>query len=501
MSHTYSPRTLASIDLGSNSFHLLVAKVNEFGELEKLDSLRESVRLGEGLTYDKMLTPEVQEKALRCLELFRQRIDSLPADSVRVAGTNTLRRAHNTPEFLLRAKQALGRPIEVISGHEEARLIYLGVANGHETTEGKRFVIDIGGGSTELILGEGDELHVIESLELGCVTLSKKYFSDGVLTHDRFERAITQAKLAIFPVYYSVAQMGWSHVIGCSGTIKGIRKVIQKQGWSKSGITLEALHSLRDGMVRMGHIDELEYKSLKEERKPVLAGGLSALIALFEIFQIEHMNVSKQALREGLLYDLIGRLEHKDIRSQSIRSLIERWDVDVPQAHRVAETAEFLFQQVHEDWGLESPELPQFLQWSALVHELGLHISHRRYHQHSAYVLTHADLPGFSFQEQTFLAILVLNHRRKFKFLRQKELPEALVGHARYLCVLLRLAFVLCRKRLNQNPPVVAEGGDNEITLRFPAQWLNMHPLIRADLEKESQNLTHSNIQLNLIEE
>lgn len=488
--------TLAAIDLGSNSFHMLIAQLNGYGGLEKIDSMRESIRLGQGLTRKKMISEEAQNRALKCLIRFQHRIAQLPVGSVRIAGTNTLRRAKNAQEFIDKAEQILGHPIEIISGREEARLIYLGVANGQESLSGKRLVIDIGGGSTELILGEENELEITESLVLGCVSLSLKYFPDGSLSAHQMEEAITHAKLSILPVFQPIIQNGWTHALGCSGTIKAIRRIVQKQQWCKTGITLPALYKLRDEMLQFEHVNELSFASLKEERRPVLPGGLAILIALFEMFGIQHMEVSKQALREGLLYDLLGRIEHKDIRNQTIASLMERWQVDPKQAHSVAEMTQLLLPQVKHEWNLQEPRFASFLRWAALVHELGLRISHRRYHQHSAYVLSNADLPGFSFQEQQFLSVLVINHRRKFKFLHSDRLPDTLFDSARYLCVLLRIAVLLCRKRTGEIPPFIVNAEEDYIELVFPDGWLEQHPLLEADLDKESQNLEYEDIEL-----
>ena len=303
---------LAAIDLGSNSFHMLIAKVDEFGGLEKIDSLRESVRLGEGLTKEKRLTSAIQQRGLKCLERFQERIAELPQGAVRIAGTNTLRKAKNAQEFIDKAQKILGHPIEIISGSEEARLIYMGVDHGHDTQEDKRLVIDIGGGSTELIVGEKSKLLITESLPLGCVSSSFDFFQGGTLTQERFTKATIHAKLHILPVFEPIIQANWLHVIGCSGTIKAIRRIVQKHHWCDTGITLSSLHTLRQEMIQAEHISNLSLKALRDTRRPVLAGGLAILIGLFEMFGLQHMEVSKQALREGLLYDLIEQLKQEE---------------------------------------------------------------------------------------------------------------------------------------------------------------------------------------------
>ena len=489
--------TLASVDLGSNSFHMLVAKVDADGRLSKIDSLRESVRLGGGLTEDKLLTDEVQERGLQALKKFRQRLEALPQGSVRVAGTNTLRKARNASEFIKKATEVLGHPIEVISGREEARLIYLGVANGHSTQSGKRLIIDIGGGSTEMILGEGMDMELTESVSTGCVELSKRYFDDGQLTFERFERASLSAKLSILPVSQRLIQSTWEHTIGCSGTIKAIRRIVLERGWSPSGITLDSLYALRREMIKAGHVDKLSFESLKKSRRPVLAGGLADLIAVFEMLQIEEMEVSKQALREGLLYDLIGRMEKSDVREHTVQSFMNNWRIDRVQAEQVADLAVHFFHQVKGYWAKEKHQ--NLLRWAGLLHEIGLQISHRRYHRHGAYVLANADLAGFSFQEQQLLATLVLYHRRKCKP-EQMVLPELLTEPIKRLCVLLRLAVLFCRQRVKTDLlPVRLEIDGDQVFLMCDAQWLEARALLKADLEKERKNLSYIGIQLNIV--
>jgi len=306
---TESSETLAAIDLGSNSFHMLVAKVDDSGKLVKIASVRESVRLGQGLTEEQTLTPESQKRALKCLGRFQLHLQGLAEDGIRVAGTNTLRCARNAESFIGDAQAVLGHQIEILSGHEEARLIYMGVANGHAHHDGKRLVIDIGGGSTELIVGTGPKVHVAESISMGCVSLSLSFFPLGGLDEGRFCQAIEWALKSTQPALSLISEQynDCKHVVGCSGTIKAICRIAQSQGWIDEELTLEALMKLKDVMTQAGHVDELAFDGLKKSRKPVLAGGLCALIALFEALQIERMEVSKQALREGLLYDLVAR--------------------------------------------------------------------------------------------------------------------------------------------------------------------------------------------------
>ena len=263
-------RTVAAVDLGSNSFHMIVARLEETGTLSIIDKLRESVRLGGGLGKDGMLSREACDRALGCLEQFGQRIRELPQGDVRIVGTNTLRVATNAEEFTREAQQLLGHPIEIVSGREEARLIYLGVAHGRATREGKRLVVDIGGGSTELIIGEGMDSMLRESMYTGCVSASKQYFGDGAITAKRMTKAIINAELKFYPVAkdFRAGNDRWEEAVGCSGTIKAIRNIAQAEGWCDTGITLDSLYQMRSKMVKQGHIDKLRLEGLKDDRAP-----------------------------------------------------------------------------------------------------------------------------------------------------------------------------------------------------------------------------------------
>jgi exopolyphosphatase/guanosine-5'-triphosphate,3'-diphosphate pyrophosphatase len=491
--------TFASVDLGSNSFHMLVANVTPDGGLSKIDSLRDSVRLGEGLTADKFLTEEAQERALTCLGRFQQRLQSLPRGAVRVVGTNTLRMAKNASLFLRKAERVLGHPIEVISGHEEARLIYLGVLHGQDAREGKRLVVDIGGGSTEVILGEGADLSLVESFSFGCVSLSRTFFPGGVITPQAFWRGIVEAKRALLPFCQRLALMGWDHAIGCSGTIKAIRRIVRAEGWSDIGITRDALYKLKEAMIAAGHVDALSFSAMKESRRTVLAGGLCALLAIFEMFDLQRMDVSKQALREGLLYDLLGRFDHRDIREQTVQAMMERWHVDSHQVARVNEVAMHLFAQVRDAWELHQPACETLLRWACSIHELGLQISHRKHHHHGAYIISNADLPGFSFLEQQQLATLVLYHRKKMKIRDNIVSSERLTKPLRALCVILRLAVLFCRERVGSGlPHVMLEPREGGFVMKVKEEWLESRPLMRADLEAERKMLSFAEIDMDI---
>jgi exopolyphosphatase/guanosine-5'-triphosphate,3'-diphosphate pyrophosphatase len=497
MSQTTEPsRIVAAVDLGSNSFHMIVAKLDESGTLSIIDRLRESVRLGGGLLPNGKLSKDAMLRAFECIDRFAQRVRDLPKSDVRIVGTNTLRVARNAPSFVAEVERRLAHHVEIISGREEARLIYLGVAHGRATRDGQRLVVDIGGGSTELILGAGMESVRRESMYAGCVSSSRRFFDDGEITAARMNSAVIDAELLFYPVARGFAAGNWEEAVGCSGTIKAIRNIAHAEGWCESGITLEALYQMRDKIIKQGHVDKIKLASMSEERAAVLPGGLAVLIGVFETLGIRQMRVSEQALREGLLYDLVGRIQHQDIRDATVESAMKRWNLDIEHAVNVTTTVRYLYEQVSAAWKLNE-EHADLLSWAAMLHEIGLQISHGAYHKRGAYVLMHADLPGFSRQEQALLATLVLCHRSKFRQAEFDELIKPARKPGRRLCVLLRLAVLLHRGRTGEQvPDVEIEAEKNNVTLHFPPGWLEQHSLSHADLDKERNYLQDAGISL-----
>jgi exopolyphosphatase/guanosine-5'-triphosphate,3'-diphosphate pyrophosphatase len=480
-------QTFAAIDLGSNSFHMIVGRyVN--GVLQVEDRLREMVRLGAGLDAHRDITPETQERALACLERFGQRIADLPRSHVRAVGTNTLRSAQNSAEFLPQAERALGRHIEIISGVEEARLIYRGVAHGIGGSDERRFVMDIGGGSTELIIGTGFQPFYMQSLYMGCVSMTQRFFDDGKITAKACKQAELAARMELEPVEAIYRKLGWERAIGASGSIRAVRAVVRENGWSPEGITLESLKTLRDAMVTAKRIDKLQQlPGLTPERALVFPGGVMVLLATFKALGIKSMQVSDSALREGLIHDLLGRYQHQDVRSHAVRQLAQRYHVDMEQAQRVAETAKTCARQVVAAWNLMLDSTLNWLEWGALLHEIGLDISHSQYHKHGAYIAEHSDLAGFSRQEQVVLAALIRNHRRKFSNAPFKRLAHYRTRPAQLRAILLRLAVVLHRSRNPKPlPTFTLNATEHSLTLRFPDGWLERHSLTHADLEQEA---------------
>ncbi|HET9446644.1 MAG TPA: exopolyphosphatase, partial [Steroidobacteraceae bacterium] len=485
-----------AVDLGSNSFHMVVAR-HSHGQLVIQDRLRESVRLGAGLDEQGRLKREAIEVALACLERFGQRLRDMKAESVRVVGTNTLRKAKRKGAFLDRARSALGHPIEVISGIEEARLIYLGVANTMPNEPGRRLVADIGGGSTEVIIGEGKHAKKLESLYMGCVSMSSRYFNDGGITDKRFKRARLAARLELEPVRANFRNYGWDQAVGSSGTIRSVGDVIRARNNGDGAITPAGVESLIEHAVKAGELSKLRLAGLSEERLPVFAGGLAILVEILDAFDIKSMRVADGALREGLLYDLVGRFTDEDARMRSVRAMQGRYHVDTAQSERVEASALDFLRQTTREWQLDEPFAELVLSWAARLHVIGLDVSHSHYHKHGAYLLANADMPGFPQEEQRILAAVVGAHRRKVNVDSLQELTPPWHIKAEYLIVLLRLAVLLHRGRsATALPKLELQAKGRSLEIVFPKGWLDAHPLTATDLENESEYLKAGNFRL-----
>jgi exopolyphosphatase / guanosine-5'-triphosphate,3'-diphosphate pyrophosphatase len=482
------PIQLAAIDLGSNSFHMVVATQAQ-NEIRVQESLSEKVQLGAGLDESNFLTSEAEQRALDCLARFAQRIRGIPVGSVRVVGTNTLRVARNAYQFISRAEQVLGHDIEIVAGREEARLIYLGVSHTLPDNGGdRRLVVDIGGGSTELIIGERFESVETESLHMGCVSFNQRFFAGGDITEKQFSRAITAARREVLSIESVYRRLGWHEAVGASGTIKAIAAVCEENGWSNGEITREGLQRIRKRLLRSGHISRLDLKGVREDRAAIFPAGVAILTGIFEQLEIDQMAFSSGALREGVLYDLIGRFSHEDVRERSIQAMMQRHHVDQAQAQRVKDTAMMLHEQVRKPWRLGADTLVDSLRWAALLHEVGFSVSHAQFHKHGAYLLTHSDLSGFSRQEQALVALLIRSHRRKISQPLFDARDESERAPLLRLTFLLRLAAVLHHGRYDTPLPVIkARADDTSLTLGFPKGWLSEHPLTRADLEQEQE--------------
>jgi exopolyphosphatase/guanosine-5'-triphosphate,3'-diphosphate pyrophosphatase len=482
-------QSLAAIDLGSNSFHMIVGRLQN-GQLRVIDRLREPVRLAAGLDDDQQLHPDVAERALDCLRRFCQRVHGLQPGNIRAVGTNTLRIAQTNQGFMEQAQEALGHRIEVISGIEEARLIHLGVAHSLADPGGQRLVVDIGGGSTELIIGEGFHPVYLESLYMGCVNISQRFFGDHVISKKAMKDAILAARLELQASKETLRRLGWSMATGSSGTIRTVRDVVRESGWSDSGITAESLKQLRNTLIDIGQAERIDFPAVSEDRKPVFAAGVAILSAVFQALKIDRMQYSSGAVREGLLYDLLGRIQHRDIREATVQSLTQRYHVDLDQAQRVEKTAVALASQLVQQWQLCREDIDLWLRWAALLHEAGLVIAHNQYHKHGAYLVEYSDLAGFSLLEQGFLATLVRCHRRKFRKLLVETLPKDRQEKTIRLAILLRLSVLLHRNRSQaEEPEIQVSATEQSIQLKFPESWLEQHPLTLADLDQERKYL------------
>jgi len=474
--------TLAAVDLGSNSFRLEVARVAG-DQLYPLDSLKETVRLAGGLADDKRLDDAAQTRALACLQRFGERLRGLSPEAVRCIGTSTLRVAKNADAFIRKAEAALGQPIEIVAGREEARLIYLGVAHSLPASPDKRLVVDIGGGSTEFIIGHGLKPHERESLHMGCVNFSRRFFADGVIDKAALKAAEMTARAEVERIAREFSRSNWQQAIGSSGTARALRDILEQNGLSERGITADGLVRLRSLLIKAGHIDALELAGLSRDRRPVIAGGFAIMSGLFAELGIEQMDVAETAMREGILYDLLGRFHKQDMREATVDEFMRRYHIDTQQAVRVNKVALKLLHAT----GQGGDNDVRFLEWGARLHEIGLMVSHSGYHRHSGYILQNADMPGFSRSEQARLALLARAQRGTLAKLPEFAVDAALSDNDRLLVWLLRQAVILCRSRAEPHlPDVKAEASNKRYRLTLPGGWLENRPLTQRALEEEA---------------
>lgn len=478
------PRRLAAIDLGSNSFHLLVANYCD-GRLQVVAKLGEKVQLAAGLDDEGLLSEAAMQRALACLAQFAPFVEDIPSHHLRVVGTNALRAAHNSQALIERGEALLGHDIEIIGGREEARLIYLGAAHALADVHGKRLIVDIGGGSTEFIIGENFEPLALESLHMGCVVYTRRFFPDGEITAARFRQAELAALSELANIRRHYLELGWADPVGSSGTIKAVAAVLAASGeCPDEWIGRDGLDALRQRVIDLGHLDRVAMQGLKDDRARVFPAGVAILCAIFEAFDLSHMRYADGALREGVLYDLAGRHTAEDSRLHTLAGLRRRYGIEARQADNVAASATAAFDQVREAWQL-GDEQGQFLVWAAQLHEIGLAVSHSQFHRHGAYLLEHSDLPGFSRPEQRALAFLVRTHRRKFALGELEALPASARPRYARLARLLRLAVILNHSRPEQ--PIVdfrlrADG--DALYLKLP-EALAEHALLIDDLQRE----------------
>ena len=480
------PQEIAAIDLGSNSFHMVIARIVN-GALQVLGRLKQRVHLADGLDSNNMLSEEAMERGIACLALFAERLQGFPAENVCIVGTHSLRQAANAEEFLKRAAKVIPYPIEIISGHEEARLIFMGVAHT-QPEKGRKLVIDIGGGSTEMVIGEDFDPLLVESRRMGCVSFARQFFPNGTISKDNFQRARLAAAQKLENMAWQYRIQGWQAALGASGSIKAAHEVLIALGEKDGLITPERMELLRSEVLKYKRFSELTLPGLSEDRQAVFVPGLSILCGVFDALAIKQLRLSDGALREGVLYEMEGRFRHQDIRSRTARSLAEHYNIDREQAQRVLSTVQQLYAQwMAQNSKLVHPQLEALLNWAAMLHEVGLSINHSGMHRHSAYILQNTNLPGFNQEQQLLLATLVRFHRKGVKL---DELPRlTLFKKKQYipLIQILRLATLLNNQRQSTTTPesLELETDGFHWILRFPKGYLQQNNLVQLDVEKE----------------
>lgn len=485
---------LAALDLGSNSFHLIIARV-EHGEMRPVEVLSEKVQLGAGVVDDQLCQAAIQ-RGLDCLSRFAQLLGSVEPERVRVVGTNALRQAHNRRDFTVPAAEILGTRVDVIYGSEEARLVYLGVAHTLSDDARSRLVVDIGGGSTEFIIGKRFEPKRLESLQMGCVTFSRSCFPDGKITAESYRRAYNEARVETSHIARHFNARHWTEAVGSSGTLNAIAAIIAANGWTKGPITRKALEKLEKKLLKFKHFDQIKLSGLSENRRNVIVAGVAVAAALFDILGIKNMRTSKGALREGVIYDLMGRLSHEDVRERTVSALTQRYGVEEATANIVDRRCRLFFDATRDAWKLEKQDW-ELLHWAARSHEIGMAISHKHFNRHTAYLLRNADLPGFSQEEQELLAVITQGQRGKVDSRLLDAISSA--GHKRliYLLSIMRLAgrfkYV---EALEELPDFSVEAGESTLSLAFPEGWMDAHPLSVSELEQEQAYLKKLGLEL-----
>lgn len=490
-------RLLAAVDLGSNSFRLMIGRVDESVTAEgssrqifQVDAMREPVRLAAGLTPDKYLDQPSRRRGLDALRRFGDRLRDFSGDQVRAVATNTLRVAKNAQEFLIEAEAALGFPIDVIAGREEARLIYLGASHDAPACVGNRLVVDIGGGSTEFIIGNGYEPQLMESLYIGCVSHSRQFFPNGTVDEYAMKQAELAARREIQVLVQQYRHAGWEQAVGSSGTARALAELIELNDFNDQpnelGITRQGLIRLRRALIKAENTGRLKLQGLKPDRIPVLPGGLSIMLGVFDELELDRMEVTDGALRLGVLYDTLDRNHHADMRQVTVSQFVRRYGVDRAQAERVRQAALQLLAQFPEPAHERRDDNLALLGWAASLHEIGMSISHAGYHKHSAYIANHADMPGFSRTDQARLGTLLLGHAGKLG-----KLSASSKFFDWRMLFSLRLAFVLCRRRADVSlPDIRVEQIEGDLVEGFavhlPQAWIEQNPLIEYSLAQEA---------------
>lgn len=480
-----TPLLLGAVDLGSNSFRVEIGRVEDY-RITTESYWKETVRLAGGIDENGAFTAQIQERALAALRRFREKLEGIPAQNIRAVGTQALRVATNSAEFLPKAEEALGHPIEIIAGREEARLVFSGCAHTLPPSSEKRLVVDIGGASTELIIGCGFIAKECESFHVGCVNTSKTFFADGKITANALKQAQLAAQAEFEEAHQEFSFRNWDAAYGSAGTIGAVADIGQSAGLTNGVVTPALLKVMRKELVEAGDIRKINFPGLKEDRREVIAGGLAVLSAVFDTFKIKEMRPAAGALRVGLLYDMLGRQEQRDTRDSTVTALIKRSNIDKQQAGRVAALADKFFVALEPDQE-KAHDCRKLLQWAAMLHETGRVISPSGYHKHSQYILMNSDLPGFSRYDQLQMSTLVLGQRGNLKKVESSLEDPSFVS----MLFSLRLAVIFAHARRTLKLPEfqlerLPHSRKPSFRLSVDPQWLTRHPLTGYLLEQES---------------
>ncbi|TCP91232.1 exopolyphosphatase/guanosine-5'-triphosphate,3'-diphosphate pyrophosphatase [Cricetibacter osteomyelitidis] len=495
-------REIAAIDLGSNSFHMIVARIVN-GSIQILSRLKQKVQLAKGLDENGVLNQDAITRGVNCLALFAERLQGFKPENVKVVGTYTLRRAVNNEEFLRQAKAVFPYPIHIITGKTEAEMIYSGVSHT-QPEQGRKLVVDIGGGSTEMIIGDNFTPLIAESRHMGCVSFAKKFFPNGDITPQYFDNAYQCALSKIEALAWQYRQLGWQSVLGSSGTIKTVQQVIMANISKDGMINRERLQQLKELTLLAKNMNDLQLGGLVEERTDVFVPGLAILMAVFDTFGIETMRYSDGALREGVMYSLEKAFQVANIRQRTANSLAKQFNIDQFQARRVHQSALYLFEN-YQPWCNVNyvNEMRDILLWASQLHEVGIVINHKGLQRHSAYILQNSELPGFDSEQQRLLATLVRNHIQTFNF---AEIPPFGRYHSKDVLALIRLfrlAIILNKPRqatvTTENFSLKIDRTLNNWQLQFNDAYLKHNPLIRNELNAENKFLKEQGLGLEVV--
>lgn len=495
-----SSEMYAALDLGSNSFHLVIARVVA-GAIQIVSKVKHKVRLADGLDENNKLSQEAINRGIGILESMVDSLEGMERASIRVVATHTLRRAKNAREFLRQARKVFPFPIEIISGNEEARLIFVGIGSNSSYVD-KRLIFDIGGGSTEFAVGSGTEASITKSTQMGCVSYQKRFFNNGEISKQATRKAVTAAKLELELAANNLSRYEWQQTVASSGSARAICSVIntRKTTALDASITYQEIVDLLSQCISLGHSDALNFEGLSTDRQPVFVAGLCILIGICQTLNIQEIVFSDSALREGVLYELQPSHSSQNIRVRTAQSLATRYDIDTNFAHKVLNSSMYIFDRVQDIWELNDPSLRHILGWAALLHEIGLQIHSRGIQKHSAYILLNSEMPGFNQAQQQMLAFLVRFHRKK---IRKDELAvdygieQKALGQ---LLVILRLAVLL---NINRSQPTLPEFTikveGNDIKLGFAQEWFELSPLLLSDIGRENAYLKAIDMHLTLL--